>query len=1135
MLRIKRASAGSGKTYELAKTYIKLLITAKKNGYKRLLLKDESFRESLSSIMAVTFTVKATAEMKQRIVERLADLSRADSAETSELDEIPYLKEFVEDFKTDRHEIADLARKALRTLLLHYSDFKVQTIDSFFQSILHTFAYEASLDDNFNIELDADKMLAIGFDNALDQLSDSAAPAEDTLLWLRRNIEGDMNGNKWNVFAREGSKLYSKIIKEAKNLEKEDYKKIREVLIDYFDNLEIGFDEVERQIDDANLMIWKPYHDRRREKARILDDILTGLGLDSSALSNYASGPHKESLEDFNPQKMVIPSKEIVPRKGAKGAVTALTAKAEKGLRAVGVSPETLDDLTAAYEEWREAANDYWSAIQPRLRGVLAWLEYRRLIPNMMLVLDIARRKEAYLKGTNTLQMSDTTQILSRIIGDDDTPFIYERMGTKLNHFLIDEFQDTSRMQWENLRPLLVESEASDNENLIIGDAKQSIYRFRNADYTLIGSLENSFPNCVYYTQETPPDASGPQNTNFRSKPRVVEFNNYIFKNIVDLNTSKGDEVFPFPVREIYRDCIQAIPAGKLISSPERSMGYVEVNFYSPRSSDNDENGDERESPLASEPGFASLPERILELRERGYNFRDIAILVKSHKQGAAAIEAISAHNAACPERSIPVISEENLLVATSLAVRIVVNALRIAAGLPVSHTEPNPVISDPVDPDALCELLGSLDSLALPAVVEAVLATFVHESRRREEAPFIAAFQDAVIEWSMSHPSDIGSFLKWWDTKSKSLSITSPEDSEGVSLQTIHKAKGLEYKCVIIPQALFGFTPVNFKEWRWVAPDTSVEGSELLPPFVPVETRKELLNTVHAPEWTRYLEEFALDELNKMYVAFTRSADELYIYVPRSKNEEAKKSCGGTLGALLSEPEPPKGVGLLSEPFQISVPGEGSTIVTYGMPSTPGQIRADKEKELARKKKEGRESFPVGEYEVSLRPADRQRPIKTVLYPEGREEEIDPRAEGTLKHRVMQMVEKPSDLGKALRRLKAEGMVGDDRILDWEKELSEAIESVADRGWFAPDVRVFNERPLIVNDVTQVRRPDRFIVSPEGDATVIDYKFGIDRKGLYRTQVGEYADMLRRSGKFKSVRAFLWFVTAGDVEEVLP
>ncbi|MCH5217545.1 MAG: UvrD-helicase domain-containing protein [Muribaculaceae bacterium] len=1135
MLHLKRASAGSGKTYDLTKTYIRLLLTYKNDNKKRQLRHEETLRDSLSSIMAVTFTVKATAEMKQRIVEKLADLATADNLGDRTEKDIHYLRDFMEEFRTTRFEIARLAKKALRTLLLHYSDFRVQTIDSFFQSILHTFAYEASLDDNFNMEIDTDYVASVGFDAALDAISDAYAnPREnkEVLIWLRKMIDEISDKNTWNVFARINNDrtLYGKLVSEARNLEKEQFQKIREELTDYFEQNGENFAAIVDKVNEKTFRGLKELHDKRRDAARELTVEMRRAGLSSSSLKSGVPKRFEASLEDFDAYTFT-PPETMAPRKT--GKAPCLNANAEKELKAeIARRPDLnetyYNDLGSAFEEWMEANNamiEYW---EENRRRILTWLAYRDMFPKLVVVLEIARKKREYLAETNSLEISETAHILSRIIGEEETPFVYERMGTRLNHYLIDEFQDTSRMQWDNFRPLLLDSNSNGNDNLIIGDAKQSIYRFRNADYRLISeSVEREFGKSVEATTGT---------TNFRSQRAVVEFNNYVFSNIIgrSFETKNGElePLFSDTIKRIYESCRQELPPESADpGKPRKPFGFVSMTVAPTPKGEEGERFEKIGNANPNEHGFTSLPGLIMSLRDRGFHFKDIGILVKTHDEGKAAVRVITEYNATHPDDKITVISEENLLVASSLSVKIILEALRTMVGNVQTKVEPNTVLEEPVDEKRLYEMLRSMQSLALPSIVEAIVDRFVPAGQRDKDAPFIAAFQDAVLDYTSGHSSDIGSFLKWWERKSGSLSIVSPEDSDGVVVQTIHKAKGLEYPCVIIPKANVRFRPTDKKiEWRWVRPVGSLEGRELLPPWVPVETKDSLSETEHADLHERFYEEVALDELNKMYVAFTRPKAELHLFYNISSRTGSVNSLPHMREMLLSEAFEVQRSETLSRPLEIEEDEKKEMLtIRFGEPLTAAQIEA------LREEREVDESQLTTYHVASERKVLQTKPDDMLLHVPvhtgAGEEELDPRAEGTLKHRIMQMVTGPDDLDRALRIMEVNGFVSPRQMEEWGKELRSAIEGVASYGWFSPDVRVLNERAIICRG-SETTRPDRVVITPEGDAVVIDYKFGEEDKE-YARQVAGYMDSLKKMKGFRSVKGYIWYVHTGKVDPV--
>lgn len=1139
MLRLKRASAGSGKTYQLAKTFIKLLLTRKLPGKKRQLRSSDELPEALHSIMAVTFTVKATAEMKQRIVEKLAALASADKKSGEDLKKIDYLEEFISDLKVSKDEIAYLAKDALRTLLLHFSDFKVQTIDSFFQSILHTFTYEASLDENFNMEIDSDYVSSLGLDAALDSIisTDRKDSDPETLFWLRKLMGKGKASSRWNVFAKkEGTKsLYSDLIKKAKNLDKEDFQIKRLKIEEYFNNLEQPFHKIIEEVHHANLAPWIELHEARKKAAEELVQELGRYHMDISDFpyAKETSTRLQESLADFelnevNKIKAPRCAKDISGDKflGPEGRKKFKSVKA----RHPEVNDTHLNDMRSAFQEWYDASRNYLDATldDELMRPLRTWIAYLEMIPSLMIVLEISNKKRDYLEATNTLEISDTTHILSRIIGEDETPFVYERMGARLRHYLIDEFQDTSHMQWKNLRPLLKDSDSLGEENLIIGDAKQSIYRFRNADYKLISNVvEKEFDEVVEYTTDLPPVDKARENTNFRSSAKVVKFNNHVFSNILELTKSDGQDFFSPDIKKIYEGASQYIPGKKL----EANRGFVDIIVYPSLGSDTKSEAESIGQLSLAEPGFRDVVGRILELKARGYDYKDIGILVKTHNEGKAVVKMISEYNTLHAADQIPVISEENLLVASSLSVKIIIHALEVAVKGLQNKIAENPVLKEPVNEEELFDLLSSLQSQALISVIEAVLDKFVPPAQRDADAPFIATFQDSVIDYCSSHTSDIGSFLKWWKRKSASLVINTPQDSDGVKIETIHRAKGLEYKCVIMPLVNISFQPDDYhSEWKWVEPASCVARRDLLPPYLPVASKSSLLKTAHNDVYEAYCEEVALDNLNKLYVGFTRAVNELYAYCPLKSKVET--TTGASLATLLQDGVIASASG--EEPVEIVSPApgleEGSTEFRFGTPFTPEEIKSER-------KTEGKESELLTSYHVC---ADRRllqfqdgNPLVQIenTTDNDEDEDLDPRTEGNIKHRIMQLINVAEDLDKAIRTVKTSGLATAETLSVWKTEIEEALEKVSAYGWFDPEVRVLNER-TILRKGEKYHRPDRIIIRGNDTAEIIDYKFGV-RRPKYRKQVREYCDLLVATGRFRSVKGYIWYVPSGEIDEV--
>lgn len=1206
MLDLHRASAGSGKTYTLAKKYIWYLITISEEGGPRRLRTDAELADSARHILAVTFTNKATGEMQQRIVDRLFDLAVtparwADGAAGGRRITAPdYLDEFVHLLKTGPDRIASVCRKALAILLENYSDFKVSTIDSFFQLVLRTFAYESDLNDSYQVELDSEFLSQVGVDGALEEI-DAAPGDRSTPYWIRQLM--DRAESKWNIFTRDYNTSrnsnvvnpYRDFVKSVSRLENEEYKLVRDEMERYFS----GNPDFIRLYEDLSVRYETPVREafmRLRDRSRRLLSLLpkdmtdagsrTDVGRFVARVRVMADAPDSgwkaepdKAMADFLSQQYLEKNKmtEALVASGKKEEIEAAAAIAA-------------DAFAEWSSEWHGPDYRHWSL-------------YAVNIPYLALFSIVGRKRQDYLNETNSVELGETSMILRGVIGDSDAPFIYERLGTYLDHFLIDEFQDTSRLQWENLRPLLGESMSRSNDNLIIGDAKQSIYRFRNADPSLITSVVpeqfGASVRCLGERRE--------ENTNYRSLPGIVRFNNSFFEYLVSRLDSEA-ALEPSRRRRfgpLYSNVVQT-------PSKTAPGGYVEVVLPG------------REQKDFGGYVATKVPELVAGLCRRGYRQKDIAVLVRTGKEGEEIIQAFVDYNMQLEDHSgeIRFVSEQSLKVAGSSAVKIVLGVLENMArgfnpeinseeerlrkgvgnwtelesgfkffsmgrhGLSMaelldSFLEERPGMS------AVTDMLDSLQSLAIPALVEAVVASFVPESLRRLDAVYIAAFQDIVLEYCDGHPTDLGSFLKWWERKSLTAAIASPEDTDAVQVLTIHKSKGLEYDCVIIPFARWDMSDRaggNNKEWRWVAP-VRVEHPDIqMPPYIPVETTAALEGTSHSSLLYEYCDMVRMDNLNSAYVGFTRAGRELYLFCPA-------KGVAPAVSPVSSKPRKRSRTDI-SEPsaeyFEMGryiydfldgladrppVADEGDTtrldastvrVVPRDNDGEPyvfcvgervDDIRAMREEERLRKESgrkddqsrkavrpPAREMALLGDYRSYTPSGDRlkyrQGDVADIIeaddMPDGGVADLDPRSEGNIKHAVLARVNVPSDLPGAVRHLVLAGLISPSLADEISDQLAGRLERSTVARWFDGTARVINERPILKAGQVS-RRPDRILVYPDGHAEVVDYKFGkYDDTGKYRRQIRGYVRRLAETGRYSGVKGYLWYVNEDIIELVV-
>lgn len=1143
MLELQRASAGSGKTFTLAKKFIWYYITIPGEDGCRRLRTPAELTDSLGHILAVTFTNKATNEMQQRIVEKLYALGYPEKGAKKP----DYMKEFLVDLNKDSEsvisedDISATCRHAVGMLLNNYSEFQVSTIDSFFQQVLRTFAYESDLSDSYRIELDTDYLSAMAIDALLEDIN-SGRDSSGASFWIGELMSrAKSDGKKWNIFAKSaaGDNPYSLLTESVKRLENEEFKEIRRSLDNYFSS-EPDFPGIYLDMQHRyESPVREAFQELRRSSKKvraILDSVESRLDPKDVKIFHrrYETvagckafelplNSKKEKIETFEPN---FPNTYHSRKK--KGDISAYRA---------------VEDADAEMAE----AYGRWSA-ELRGSGFRHWRLYRENLPFMGLLQAIRDKRDEYLRENNAIELGETNAMLHDIIGEDDAPFIYERIGTRLNHFLIDEFQDTSKMQWRNMSPLLHESVGRGNENLIIGDAKQSIYRFRNADSSLISQKVPEEFGC---NPKEAPAASG-QNTNWRSDLRVVQFNNSFFAFLAqELNRTVGVEISP-ERRDFKADYLNVVQH----PHHKEESGYVEVRCGA-------------ESELFwNDYVLWSIPEIVEDALSRGFRMRDIAVLVDRNTEGEDVIATLTEYNAQLPEGAhrLEYVSEQSLKLTSSAAVALVVSVLEtisrgadpevrkgeerarrgVADWLEVAcnfkfFAMRHPELSTPDclagffeeggDNDAIGKMLGKMQAVTLPALVESIIAEFIPAEARRTDAVFLAAFQDMVLEYCESRPSDIASFLRWWDDKKKSASISSPEDMDAITVMTVHKSKGLEFPIVIVPFANASFKDGSGKkEWRWVRPAvvSSVKGE--LPPFIPIPTAPIVEGTSHENILNEYYDLRKMDSMNSIYVAFTRAASELYIFSKPSGNKEDAVGMSGLLGRffdeVLSRGEDMAEIELM-HPSAVSV-GENDCF-TYGEKN----YRSEEHKGL------GGEEHVMKDYAVRPTPdflLYRTEEIPEVIDAEDPElsEDADPRSEGNILHEIMQEIKRQTDIPRAVRRMAIKGLITSAEASRLRGLLTVKTSRPEVKGWFEGEWRVVNERPLLRAGAV-MKRPDRVMVSPEGDAVVVDYKFGesMSTHRRYAAQVHDYVETLKDTGRFRSVTGYLWYVKLDRLELV--
>jgi ATP-dependent exoDNAse (exonuclease V) beta subunit len=720
--------------------------------------------------------------------------------------------------------------------------------------------------------------------------------------------------------------------------------------------------------------------------------------------------------------------------------------------------------------------------------------------------------------------LSDTTELLNHLISENDSPFIYEKTGTRLLHFMIDEFQDTSPLQWNNFLPLVRESLASNHFNLIVGDVKQSIYRFRNGDWRLLeDQIDRDFQPVQINHHAL--------NINWRSEQCIVEFNNSLFARVPQLlqdvyndSLETGDEsqfakYAQSKIIEIYAQACQTIPEKK-----KTAQGYVKITFL------RNEKGDDWKSE-----SLKRLPLDIELLQDRGFSLSQIAILVRSNKDAVLVAESLLNYKRehADSKYRYDIISNEALLVANAQSVKAAIAILRHFQN-PADETrrlmamyelvrfhramtpgEALAFCNDPANAEALAEMEVRLTHISQLPLYESVEAFFAmsSEAMNENENAFVQAFLDVVLKFSADASSDLNSFLEWWDEESRSLTLFSPEGQDAIRLITIHKSKGLEFDVVLMPFVDWEVDHSSgYAEFVWCKPDRE-PFNELA--IVPVKYKKDMANTIFREDYLREKLLSYIDNLNLLYVAFTRPKHQLICYAPKGKDNITRIS--DLIYRTVSEPM------ALSDSIKSDIDlknyyfeNENESVFEYGIPS---KIESDnKPNSIDTCKMEEWRSIPF------------EGRLKLRLNSIGYFNDDGSRARGMLMHEIVSSIKTVSDLSGALQRRVMEGELTETEQKEVFEEITEMLSLPEVSDWYSGKYIVLNEMQTL-DPEWGFSRPDR-IMMDGNKAIVVDYKFGEAEDLKYRRQVQHYVKLLQKM-EFSDVKGYIYYVKLRKIEQV--
>nr|WKN36124.1 UvrD-helicase domain-containing protein [Tunicatimonas sp. TK19036] len=866
---IYRSSAGSGKTYTLALEYLKLALQ-----------QPVAYR----SILAVTFTNKATQEMKGRILQYLYQVAKAD--------ESPLRRALSEELGKAELEISLQAETVLQHLLHGYSYFSVMTIDAFFQKVVRGFAREMGLQAGFQIELDLNKVLDAVIDQLLLEISE---PQHRKLRqWLTRYAEEKVEeGNSWD-FRKDLKQLAFELFKENYR-EKQSAMAAQSVttqsaaaLLEKLRELQQAFEKHMAEIGQAALA--------HMEQA--------GVSVADFSYGKNGVVGYFLKLVDGGP---FVPGTRIL--QGLEDTEGWVSKKNPQREQLIAIAGQLHGHLTQALDAYQEYGPLYHSVIQ-----------LQRFLYAYGILHDLESRIDHYKKVNDLMLISDAPVFLQEIIGKDDTPFIYEKIGSYFQHFLIDEFQDTSGLQWLNFRPLVENSLDAGHQNLVVGDVKQSIYRWRGGDWQLLlETIQEDVQD--WRTQVKKLDH------NFRSKRNIIEFNNTLFKTLPALLHQKIiediEEVADETLREqllrqatiierAYEDAPQKLP--ETYDHHADWQGHIRIELL------NEEYCTDEEGEATDWRNYVrlKLPGLVESLQAEGCEAKDIAFLVRDKRDGRAVVDTFMQYKnegKTKPEYDYEVVSSESLFLNASLCVNLLVDLMQFLDN-PDDVLVRGSIIykyhkltQDSLTPDQMHRFFSGgvgdeeenlalfyqqlpadfqtfqayLNKLPIYELAENLIQMFNLGSYH--EKAYIQAFQDAVLQYAKTEQGDLHTFLGWWADQGSESSVQLSEEVNAMRVMTIHKAKGLQFKVVIVPFCDWGLDHHPFKtNILWANPqDSALQNAGLLP----MKYSSQLTHTLFSQEYYEEKIRIHIDHLNLLYVAFTRAEEELYAFArPKSTRQ---------------------------------------------------------------------------------------------------------------------------------------------------------------------------------------------------------------------------------------------------------
>lgn len=1027
--KIYNASAGSGKTFTLAKSYLKILIAS--NDYNK-------FR----SILALTFTNKAVGEMKERIIMMLKVFSTKENLDNPH----PMFIDICKDLSIAKADLNTKSKQILKHIIHNYGAFDISTIDGFTHRVIRTFAHDLKLPVNFEVELDQERLLSEAVDSLIAK---AGTDKELTKILVDFAIEKADDDKSWDISY--------------------DFNKISKLLVNENDSAAI-------KILDA-----KTIEEFQQLKIQLAKDIET-LEKAIVSVANSTLDLIEESglqFDDFNRKSLPKHFESLASKTINLNFSSAWQADLIEGnsLYPARVSDANASTIESIQPYLAEAfIKSKTSVFELKLKKGF----YKNMTP-LSVLNAIQKEVNAIKNEQNKMLISEFNTIIGTEIKDQPTPFIYERLGEKFKHYFIDEFQDTSKMQWENLVPLLDNAlSTSSGSAMLVGDAKQAIYRWRGGEaeqfINLYNLTENPFPIEAQVL---------PLETNYRSAKSVITFNNAFFKFLSGAHFS--NTVYA----NLYQNSRQNLHS--------TTQGYVNLNFLDIKQEDDN---DQRYAQQTLDT--------VKQCQENGYKLEDICVIVRKRKQGVVVAKYLSEHG-------ITITSSETLLLKNSDKV-IFLNAFLKLLLQPTNKALKIEVLTFLAEQhciedkhqffalyinkeiNAFFESLEALQiftnkekllQLPLYELIEELIRVF---KLNTTSDAYLQFYLDFVLEFTQNQNTDLSAFLRHFEKKEDNLSVVSPENRDAVRIMTIHKSKGLEFSVVIFPFAdLNIYRELEPKVWFPLAENTYHNFKTLL---INYNKDVEHFGDEGKSIYNKHQAQLELDNINLLYVVLTRAVEQLYVISKKDINPKGIVNTNTYAGMLIT--------------YLQNIGNWSDNQLVYGFGESDKKVQTIPNALLD----------PIELISVPKEDHDLSIITKSGLLWDTQQEKAIER--GNLVHLILSKIKTKQDLDLAFNELLFEGAITNEQINQLKSVVISVLEHPKLKLYFEDGFDVYNERDIITN-TGQLLRPDRLNINTLKDVILIDYKTG-EKKSYHQSQLNDY-DFVLKEMNYKVTKKILVYI----------